>query len=300
MPTESLTDAERAERAEQHRRFARQAVERLRESDGWRAWLASRRHFHDYSFANQLLIAHQHPEATRVAGFRAWLKLGYAVARGQQAIRIWVPMPPSKRQLERWHQDGADPDSRPRTFFKLGPVFDRSQVQPLPPPAQPVPLDPPIREVQGDELAPTLPRLTVLATHHGSTVSFEPLADSRRGYYELDSRRIVIHRDMPANAQVKTLVHELAHALLRVQPVDQRPQLSRAAEELVAESVAFTVCGTLGLDTAGYSIPYLTSWSQTTSLEIIEQTASLIDTLATTIENAALAEADCAGDDHAR
>jgi len=36
--------------------------------------------------------------------------------------------------------------------FRLGPVWDRSQVEPLPAPAQPVALDPPIVEPEGDSL----------------------------------------------------------------------------------------------------------------------------------------------------
>jgi hypothetical protein len=41
-----LTDEERAER---DREYARQAVERLRSSEGWRAWLTTRATFHGYS-----------------------------------------------------------------------------------------------------------------------------------------------------------------------------------------------------------------------------------------------------------
>jgi hypothetical protein len=55
----------------------------------------------------------------------------------------------------------------------------------------------------------------------------------------------------------------------------------------VVESIALTVVGGLGLDTAGYSIPYLTSWSQNDdSLEIIETYAGVIDRLAKRIEDA--------------
>jgi hypothetical protein len=131
-----LTDEERAERRRADREFARNAVELLRTSEGWQAWLASRRHFHRYTLSNQLLIAMQHPDATRVAGFRAWLKLGYAVRRGQRAIRIWVPIPPSRKRVEKWVQAGSNPADKPRTYFKLGPVFAREQVEPLPAPAR--------------------------------------------------------------------------------------------------------------------------------------------------------------------
>ena len=54
--------------------------------------------------------------------------------------------------------------------------------------------------------------------------------------------------------------------------------------------MAYTVCGSLGLDVAGYAIPYLASWSEAANLETLEQRAALIDRLARRIEDAALAE----------
>jgi hypothetical protein len=128
MPTntKTLTDEERQARREADRQRTREAVQALRASDGWRKWLSLRRHFRTYSLTNQLLIAIAMPEATRVAGFKAWLKLGYCVRRGENAvIRIWMPIPPSKRQLEDWQAAGADPAQKPRTRYKLGPVWDR-------------------------------------------------------------------------------------------------------------------------------------------------------------------------------
>jgi len=83
-----ITELERQERREADRKKSRAAVEALTSSEGWTAWLASRRHFHAYSLANQLLVAMQLPSATRVAGFRAWLKLGYCVRRGETAIGV--------------------------------------------------------------------------------------------------------------------------------------------------------------------------------------------------------------------
>jgi antirestriction protein ArdC len=281
-----LSEEERAKRRRADRKFARQAVEQLRSSEGWQRWLATRGHFHRYSLTNQLLIAMQRPAATRVAGFRAWLNLGYCVQRGERAIRIWVPIPPSRKQLERWEQSGADPAERPNTYFKLGPVFDREQVQQLPPPATPATLDPPVREVTGEDLAPVLPHLIELGLQIGSIVEFEAIPGQRRGYYEVESRRIAIGEDMPANAQVKTLVHELAHALLRAEPSEDDPALEQAAEELVVESVAYTVCGALGLDSAGYSIPYIASWASDGDIDTLEGTAALIDRLARRIEDA--------------
>lgn len=82
------------------------------------------RTFHGYSPRNVLLILVQHPTATRVAGFQAWLKLGYCVRKGEGAIRVWAPCPPSQKQLRAWRAAGADPDERPRTHWRLASVFD--------------------------------------------------------------------------------------------------------------------------------------------------------------------------------
>lgn len=172
-------------------------------------------------------------------------------------------------------------------MFKMAAVWDRSQVEPLAPPAEPAPLDPPLLEIQGDTLASHLPRLAAFAARIGSTVQFEAIGGSRHGYYEPDSRRITIREDLAANAQVKTLLHELAHALVRC-PSDEpgQPALSYQEEELVAESVAMGVTATIGIDTSGYSIPYLCSWSENTPIETIERTAALIDRLAKRLEDA--------------
>jgi IrrE N-terminal-like domain len=199
-----------------------------------------------------------------------------------------VPITPSRKQLEKWQHAGSDPAERPRPSFRLGPVFDREQVGPLPPPATPLPLDPPLHEVSGDDLAPVLPRLIALGREIGSSVEFEAIAGERRGYYEVESRRIAIRQDMAPNAQVKTLIHELAHALLRAEAREDDPTLEQAAEELVVESVAYSVCGALGLDSAGYSIPYLASWAGEGDIDTLERTAALIDRLARRIEEAAV------------
>jgi hypothetical protein len=85
-----LTEAEREQRRAADRAFIQQAVDALRSSEGWQRWLTTRRHFHNYSLRNQLLLAMQKPDATRVAGFKAWLALGYCVRRGEKALRIFA------------------------------------------------------------------------------------------------------------------------------------------------------------------------------------------------------------------
>jgi antirestriction protein ArdC len=288
MSARTLSDEERQARREADRQRTREAVEMLRASEGWQQWLRLRHHFRTYSLSNQLLIALAMPQATRVAGFKAWLKLGYCVRRGERAvIRIWMPIAPSKTQLAAWQAAGADPARRPRVRFRLGPVWDRSQVEPLPAPAEPVALDAPIAEPEGDSLAWALEPLAALLEELGCSLVVERHPDGRGGAYFPELAIVSLSQANSVNHQVKTLVHELSHVLLRGTVDLEEVSLTYSQDELVVESVALTVCGGLGLDTSGYSVPYIASWSESdASLEIIEQCAGLIDRLAKRIEDA--------------
>lgn len=284
---------ERAARRATERELMEEAITELRSSEGWRRWLSLRRHFHAYSLHNQLLIALQMPDATRVAGFHAWLKLGYAVRKGETAIHIWAPCRPSRKKMREWRDAGADPESEPRIFFRLVAVFDRSQVEPLPDfPGGAVALDPPIAPIDGDGLADRVPPLVELADSLELEVSIEPVPGAASGYHEPATGRIVVEAVGPRfspNAQVSVLLHELAHALVRLDRREEDPGLSYAEEEVVVECVAYTVCGTVGLDTSGASVPYMAGWGDGGE---IARYAGLIDRLASRLEDAALASGD--------
>jgi N-terminal domain of anti-restriction factor ArdC len=95
-----LSDSERAERRERDRERLKQAAEQLLTSEGWQRWVRVRAQggLARLSLNNQLLVALSCPDATFVAGFRAWLKLGYCVRKGEKAIRIVAPMPIKQRE----------------------------------------------------------------------------------------------------------------------------------------------------------------------------------------------------------
>jgi hypothetical protein len=83
---------------------------------------------------------------------------------------------------------------------------------------------------------------------------------------------------------VKTLIHKLAHVLIHLAD-DDHPELSCAEEELVVESITLSMVDGLGIDTSGYSIPYLASWSQVDAhMQVIEACAELTDRHAKRIE----------------
>lgn len=74
--------------------------------------------------------------------------------------------------------------------------------------------------------------------------------------------------------------------LIRRERRGEDPELDRASEELVVESVAFTCMGALGIRSDAYSVPYLASWAEDADLSVLEGTAALIDRLASRIEDA--------------
>lgn len=216
-----LTEAERDQRRTQQRELVQASVEQLRSSSGWQAYLQARRRLHAYSARNVLLIMLQHETATTVAGFGAWLKLAYCVRKGEHAIKIWAPCPPSKRRLKAWRDAGADPDQRPRTGWRLASVFAQDQVDPLPPPAEPAPLTPPVREITGDSHAQLLDRLLGLGSDVGYQVDLEADTGVADGSCSHQTRQIKIDARLAANAKLATLIHELAHALVALELGEQ-------------------------------------------------------------------------------
>jgi hypothetical protein len=82
------------------------------------------------------------------------------------------------------------------------------------------------------------------------------------------------------------LVHELAHAL----GVGYE-QFGRERAEVIVDTVTFIVCGSVGLDVGGESIPYVAGWGEDGALEAITEFAATIDTLARRLEDALAAPA---------
>ncbi|MDA0163133.1 zincin-like metallopeptidase domain-containing protein [Solirubrobacter ginsenosidimutans] len=156
----------------------------------------------------------------------------------------------------------------------------------MPPPAEPAPLDAPIAPITGDTLAWALPELTTFATVLSVEVLWEAMVAGHDGWYRPREQRIAINTAMSVDQQAAAVVHELAHALVDLDRHGEDPAMDYAMEELVAESVAHVVCGFVGLDTSGNSIPYLAAWRESTAADAFERVAGLVDRLARRLEDA--------------
>jgi hypothetical protein len=271
-----LNQADNVTRRRQDRERLEHAVRELLTSEGWQRWVRVRstNGLARYSLSNQLLISLQRPDATFVAGFRAFLNLNRCVRRGEQAIRILAPMP------LKGSDTGVPGDTDVRLTFRAVPVFDVEQTDPIPD-RDPVPIRAPSQPVAGESHAYLLEPLEQLATELGYHVRCVPLDGSVDGWCDSHRREVVVNDSLPANGQVRVLVHELAHAL----GVGYGEYGRRRAEVLV-DTITYVVCGSVGLDVSGDSVPYIAGWGEDGSLDAVRVYAETIDAIARRIEGA--------------
>ncbi|MGH3026092.1 MAG: ArdC-like ssDNA-binding domain-containing protein, partial [Gaiellaceae bacterium] len=278
-----LSDQEREERRERGRQQLMQATEQLLSSDGWQRWVRvrSRNGLSRYSVNNQLIIALSKPEASYVCGFRAWLQLGYQVRKGEKAISILAPMPVKNRDAT-----NTEDAEKPRVFFRAVPVFDRTQVDAIEG-TDPAPLEPPCEPLTGESHRHLLEPLHAFAASLGYSVSFAPIPGSTGGWCDHDAKRVAVDASQPVNAQVRILVHELAHAL----GIGYR-EYGRHQAEVIVDTVTFIVCAGAGLDVGGESIPYVAGWGENGALDAVTKFAGVIDTIVRQLENVIAATED--------
>src|SRR5215213_11106023 len=207
-----LTEAERSARRQADRDRIEQAARALLTSDGWRRWVRVRatNGLARYSLRNQLLIAadcyQRGITPTYVAGFRAFLALNRCVRKGEKAIRILAPLAVKQRD------DAGVETGEKRVFFRTVPVFDVAMTEPLPG-MEPVPLAPPAEPIEGDSHRHLIAPLQALGRELGYGVEIRELPDEGPGGWCDPKHRQIVVASGPANREVRTLVHELAHAL---------------------------------------------------------------------------------------
>lgn len=223
------------------------AVEELVSGEDWAAMLATAGRFHRYSANNVLLIHLQCPQATRVAGYRSWQRLGRQVRRGEKGIAILAPVVYRRRSV-----DDVDPEAVVGVLsgFRVAFVFDISQTEGEPLPKLPiVPLSGDAPGAVWDLLADQV-----------RAAGFELVRDDcgpANGMTDYLARRVSVAPHLEPAMATKTLAHELAHVSLHDGLAG-----CRGVAEVEAESVAYLVTDAAGLDSASYSFPYVAMWAR--------------------------------------
>ncbi|EOS25471.1 hypothetical protein C806_01598 [Lachnospiraceae bacterium 3-1] len=288
-----LTAQKPAEKMKEITDRLEQGIQDLFESDRFKEYLQVMSKFHNYSFNNTLLIAMQKPDATLIAGYNSWKNLfGRQVSRGAKGIKLIAPSPYKvKKEVDKidpkTQKPVTDKNGKPVKeetevtvpAFKVVSVFDVSQTEGKELPS-----------IGVDELTGDVAQYADFfkATEQASPapVGFEKIKSGAKGYYSQTEKRIAINEGMSELQNLKTLIHEIAHAKLHDIDLNapaekQADRPDRRTREVQAESIAYAVCQHYGLDTSDYSFSYVAQWSSgrelselKASLETIRSTAS--------------------------
>ena len=262
-----------------------QGVKDIFTSEMYTKYLLTMSKFHNYSFNNTLLIAMQRPDATLVAGYNAWKnKFNRYVKKGEKGIQIIAPAPVKEREeREKIDKDtgltvlneSGEPEievvERVIPRFRVTTVFDYAQTD-----GEPLPT------LEVNELTARVKDYTLLkeAIEQVSPVPirFGEIEGNAKGYYSHVDKEICVRADMGESQTIKTMIHEVAHAMLHdsdqmKQRGEEKDQLTKETE---AESIAFTVCSALGIDTSDYSFPYVASWASGKELKELKDSMDRI------------------------
>lgn len=265
-------EQKRAEMEELHNTLTA-AVEQLRDSETWTAYLRFARSFHRYSFANLLLIWAQNPEATQVAGYRAWQAKGRQVRKGERGIRIYGT---GTVKVAADDEDNGEEveNGRRRVFFPVS-VFDIAQTEVIEGHEDVSELAHPLA---GEDEGGILARVVDHLTASGAVVEISPLT-AANGYTEPASEgpiRVVIADHLSPAHKAKTALHEAAHiALGHVEDLAEYVE-HRGRYEVEAESVAYVLAGRLGLDSTAYSVGYVAGWAERAEADVIRDSATRV------------------------
>jgi len=255
---------------------AHEAFERLiaaieaGKSDALQSYLRVMGRFHRYSPTNALLIYFAKPDATHVAGFRTWLKLGRSVKKNEHGIPILAPII-LRQKLQKESDMNTSTEKQPAeeeevvVRFKIAYVFDISQTQGKPLPE--------FSHVKGDPSG-----YTEKLKHHIARQSIKIEYSDNLGTADglACSGTIKLKNNLAAAEEFSVLVHELAHLRLHI---GQDQPLDRKVCETEAEAVAFVVSNAIGLECGTASSDYIQLYQGDKkllmeSLERIQATAS--------------------------
>ena len=274
-------------------------VEELFTSNRYQEFLKTMAKFHNYSFNNTMLIAMQRPDATLVTSYKNWQSMGRQVMKGEKGITIIAPAPYKKMKEKEVLDENQRPimgtDGKPKTekvevtvpHFKAVTVFD-------------------IAQTSGEPIQTLAPELLTAAVQDFDSfmqaiqkispvpIRFDEIDGNANGYYHNADKEIVIKKELSESQTLKTAIHETAHAKLHDREIMESlgVEKDRLTKEVEAESVAYCVCSSFGLDTSDYSFPYIAGWSSSremkemkASMDVIRKTAGeMIDQLTEELE----------------
>jgi len=248
-----------------------QLIEQLEsgKSEQLLSYLSTVAKFHKYSFGNVMLIMSQCPDASHVAGFRTWKSMDRFIKHGEKGIVIIAPMIFKGKDEKTNRSQSKDDD--PIMRFRAVHVFDISQTE-----GEPLPTPDRIDGDPGEHLF----WLESAIQSHGITIQ---TMDSLGGACGRSTGgTIQVIESLSDAERFSVLVHEWAHELLHQgKHINKDTRPPKVVRETEAESVAFVVSHSVGLETKSASSDYIQLYdgnkeTLVASLDRIQKTACTI------------------------
>ena len=244
-----------------------QGVKDVYSSESFKQYLSCLSKFHSYSLNNTLLILSQKPEASLVAGYRAWqTNFNRHVNKGEKGLMILAPVTTKEDRLMNKHDENGnvilDESGNPvqemrvvnLTHFKTTTVFDISQTSGDPLPSLVHDLTGSSNEVKA--IIQTIQSVCTIPIEFKTETEDLSFMTGAKGYYSPKKDKIVINKDLEDLQTAKTLIHEYAHSILH-----KETDKNQSQREIEAESLAFVICDHFGIDTSEYSFGYIASYA---------------------------------------
>ena len=244
-----------------------QGVKDVYSSESFKQYLSCLSKFHSYSLNNTLLILSQKPEASLVAGYRAWqTNFNRHVNKGEKGLMILAPVTTKEDRLMNKHDENGnvilDESGNPvqemrvvnLTHFKTTTVFDISQTSRDPLPSLVHDLTGSSNEVKA--IIQTIQSVCTIPIEFKTETEDLSFMTGAKGYYSPRKDKIVINKDLADLQTAKTLIHEYAHSILH-----KETDKTQSQREIEAESLAFVICDHFGIDTSEYSFGYIASYA---------------------------------------
>lgn len=243
------------------------------DSETFKNYLDFALQFRQYSYRNKILIQSQNPKASLVAGYRAWQDKGRQVQRGEKALKIFVPSLAAKKDKDgNYSRDKEGNVIKEVKGFYLASVYDVRQTE-----GEPIPK--PIYELEENINNPQKFDWYIKAITKLSPVpiQFAEIKGTAKGFFVPSEKQITIRPGMSESQTIKSMLHEITHSILHDNNVPIFGSSEYARQEIEAESVAYMIANSLGIETQEYSFGYLASWTDLgLSLENLEKSLDLI------------------------
>lgn len=215
--------------------------------------------FHNYSARNRMLIFKQNKNAFFVGSADYYRKEGYKIKKGEEPIKVLVPMKKTLIELEdgktigyreapleiKQKSDRGELKSRSTTFFNIGNVYDISQTN-WPLDKYPEFFDIGYSSIEHKRL------FNILKDYAQNELGVKVNEDAfssvlTRGEYDAQNKEINISKTFDDTTKLSIISHELGHALLH-SDLDKVKEMSQSQIEFEADAFSIMLSKKLNVE----------------------------------------------------